>query len=790
MTVSTELSHEEYVGNGVTTDFDFRFRIFEGKHLIVVVADSDGNETTLKNGTDYTIVGAGSYHGGKVVLNKPLAQGWKILLERDLPVVQETDLRNQGKFFAEVHEDAFDYLTMLIQKALGTFSLSLRKPTYLSNYYDAKGNRIANLAPPKFGSDSANKDYVDNSIKDIDSKTLRVKDKPINVLPNTEQRANKILAFDNNGQPITVLPESGSASDVLMELGKPSGANLIGISNGNTLQQYLDNGFLYPELYFTENETDHTYAFIQMFNDAKVTGKRIYANGEYNLYDQNRSRDGYENWMSYNHIIEINGFNGGIDLSLAKVNIISDNSRITAFKLINCSGDIKLPFINGNMQNLSMPSMYIDDCGIRIGAKCKNLNLTCGGIDHYPGHGIVVRHYIQDDISNLDNGIPENIKIYSCVIKNCWQSGIVPITGERILIIENSVTYSGSSDNKNMVIATVGHGIHTEPVVSTGGVNGRLRNVYIANNKSSRNRMHGLMCHSYIENFAITRNDFSYNYLDGAHYEAWCHSVISNDNFIKNNIRYGIYFNCTSPSAYPDLIHDASFNDTIEMNGSDGFIDFSGSKDLIISGSVGFNSGHGLTLNSAGQHTLSNLTLYNNGKGSSEMKYAINGSSFICNNIRIYNTSPSSNYQRAIRFRGKCSGSGIKLDENSTRFDVLDGHPLYCIVNDGKLVMQGDIGSIVGNKLILNKKSSGVWLMPDSFEYISISFSSSAVMSFPSPTLNNLGLEFIVDILAGDSSVFVVPNGTVNNSNQATASPNKKYRLKYTTTTNLSVVEI
>lgn len=218
MTVSTELSHEEYVGNGVTTDFDFRFRIFEGKHLIVVVADSDGIETTLKNGTDYTIVGAGSYHGGKVVLNKPLAQGWKILLERDLPVVQETDLRNQGKFFAEVHEDAFDYLTMLIQKALGTFSLSLRKPTYLSNYYDAKGNRIANLAPPKLGTDSANKDYVDNSIKDIDSKTLRVKDKPIPALPSAEQRRNKQLGFDNEGYPQLLDPaETGSLGYIFVD---------------------------------------------------------------------------------------------------------------------------------------------------------------------------------------------------------------------------------------------------------------------------------------------------------------------------------------------------------------------------------------------------------------------------------------------------------------------------------------------------------------------------------------------------------------------------------------------
>lgn len=247
MTVSTELSHEEYVGNGVTTDFDFRFRIFEGKHLIVVVADSEGNETTLKNGTDYAIVGAGSYHGGKVILNKPLAKGWKILLERDLPVVQETDLRNQGKFFAEVHEDAFDYLTMLIQKALGTFSLSLRKPTYLSNYYDAKGNRIANLAPPKFGSDSANKDYVDNSIKDIDSKTLRVKDKPINALPNTEQRANKILAFDRQGQPILVLPESGSASDVFLLLDDQDGFSYIGYCNSIAKLKEISPRYLYQK---------------------------------------------------------------------------------------------------------------------------------------------------------------------------------------------------------------------------------------------------------------------------------------------------------------------------------------------------------------------------------------------------------------------------------------------------------------------------------------------------------------------------------------------------------------
>ncbi|HCT5876434.1 TPA: hypothetical protein OT182_003254 [Proteus mirabilis] len=107
---------------------------------------------------------------------------------------------------------------MLIQKALGTFSLSLRKPTYLSNYYDAKGNRIANLAPPKVGTDAANKEYVDNSIKYIDNKTLRVKDKAIPALPSAEQRRNKQLGFDNEGYPQLLDPaETGSLGYVLVD---------------------------------------------------------------------------------------------------------------------------------------------------------------------------------------------------------------------------------------------------------------------------------------------------------------------------------------------------------------------------------------------------------------------------------------------------------------------------------------------------------------------------------------------------------------------------------------------
>lgn len=171
MTVSTEVDHNEYTGNGVTTSFPYTFRIFKKSDLVVQVSDLNGNVTELVLDTGYTVTGAGTYSGGSVVLPSPLAAGWRITIDRVLDVVQETDLRNQGKFFPEVHEDAFDYLTMLIQQCFGWFRRALMKPSLLAKYYDAKQNRISNLADPSLEQDAVNnrsmRNYVDAAIAGV-----------------------------------------------------------------------------------------------------------------------------------------------------------------------------------------------------------------------------------------------------------------------------------------------------------------------------------------------------------------------------------------------------------------------------------------------------------------------------------------------------------------------------------------------------------------------------------------------------------------------------------------------
>lgn len=117
MTIPSEVNRSgPYNGNGVTTAFEYQFKIYEPEHLRVILIDTDGGETVLNHQHDFTVTGVADDSGGNAVLNVAPVNGQKIVLLRGVPFTQDTDLENQGAYYAETVEVRMDLLTMQIQQ--------------------------------------------------------------------------------------------------------------------------------------------------------------------------------------------------------------------------------------------------------------------------------------------------------------------------------------------------------------------------------------------------------------------------------------------------------------------------------------------------------------------------------------------------------------------------------------------------------------------------------------------------------------------------------------------------
>lgn len=154
MTVSSTTSVVQYNGNGVTKVWPIPYRFFKDTNLVVEKRTVSGTPVTLTLNSDYTVSGANKLTGGQITTTFPLDTGELLTISRVLPIEQTTDLRNQGQYFAEVHEDEFDYLTMLIQQVNEGDSRALKHPRD-AEHYQAEGRKIIDLQDPDSPQDAA-----------------------------------------------------------------------------------------------------------------------------------------------------------------------------------------------------------------------------------------------------------------------------------------------------------------------------------------------------------------------------------------------------------------------------------------------------------------------------------------------------------------------------------------------------------------------------------------------------------------------------------------------------------
>lgn len=136
MAVSSLVNRNNYTGNGSASVFTYGFRILDQSQLTVTVKDSADLETTLVITTDYTVQSVGSNTGTITLVNAGqawlsggnLATGYTMSIRRILPLTQATDIRNQGTFYPEVHEDQFDRQIMISQQQQDALDRSVKMP--------------------------------------------------------------------------------------------------------------------------------------------------------------------------------------------------------------------------------------------------------------------------------------------------------------------------------------------------------------------------------------------------------------------------------------------------------------------------------------------------------------------------------------------------------------------------------------------------------------------------------------------------------------------------------------
>ncbi len=149
MSFESLVNREDYVASGSANEYDYDFYIQSSAHLRVTVQNTDGVETLLVLTTDYTVDGAGEGAGGSITLvdtnqawldaQGDLTVGYILTIRRVLPLTQATDIRNQGSYFPEDIEDAFDKLTMIAQQQQDEIERSIRLPeTVLSDDFDTE----------------------------------------------------------------------------------------------------------------------------------------------------------------------------------------------------------------------------------------------------------------------------------------------------------------------------------------------------------------------------------------------------------------------------------------------------------------------------------------------------------------------------------------------------------------------------------------------------------------------------------------------------------------------------
>jgi hypothetical protein len=172
MTVAVNDRRIQYTATSGQTTFAYDFKITDEAEIEVLqTLNADGTTSTLTLTTDYTVTGVDSA-GGNIVLVTGAATDDTLTITGLTALTRDTDFNEAGNFLSSTVNDQLDRIVDILQET-----------------------------------DSA----VDRAM------LLKKEDTAINLeLPLTDDRKNKYLAFDANGNPMASAAQSGSPTTAFM----------------------------------------------------------------------------------------------------------------------------------------------------------------------------------------------------------------------------------------------------------------------------------------------------------------------------------------------------------------------------------------------------------------------------------------------------------------------------------------------------------------------------------------------------------------------------------------------
>lgn len=383
MTVSTDTRRVQYATNGTTGPFTVTFPFLQPADLAVTYTDSLGVETLLTLNVDYTVAAS------SVTTAVAYAAGGSLTIVRSIAITQELDLRDGDDFPADVVEEAFDKLTMIAQQVSAEVGRALRVPEIAADLPD---------------------------------------------LPSATDRANRLLGFDSNGDPVGVVPTAGDASALSIDLANTAslakGDALIGVkrnktnTTATTLHQWIEWQYFNAKEWGVtlDGTTDDSTAWANLLAAMPASNFVLHIPPGTSIVNSSTVNgikfDGKSNFSIFAH---------GATIKVKNGEAVTGNREILFFN--NCQDAvIEGLTVDGNRANRT--PVEVGAHSIVIADSCARMTFR----DCVSKNAVVDGWIAYTTVPGTQATYPTDITMENCVGDNCWRQGLSIIDSVRFTV--------------------------------------------------------------------------------------------------------------------------------------------------------------------------------------------------------------------------------------------------------------------------------------------------------------------------------------------------------------------